>query len=202
MSQSQSFPLPSFIFPFFSASHSALLKHYLTEYNTVPTKRRHHAAPVGSRFTLFLLRRAFPFLFCFAFSLSCRPTRHAVSARIKDRVVSSYSAEPARLGPDYRPISPADRSALKSNILSLLAGASPSRTITVQLCEHAQDSSRITSLRNGLNCLTSPRPSSLAINILEVGEYPWLTGAVLSIKTRLHPKLESLNVQYGRELSR
>ena len=44
----------------------------------------------------------------------------------------SYSAEPARVGPDYKPILPADRTALKSNILPLLA-ASPSRVITVQL---------------------------------------------------------------------
>jgi importin-7 len=36
------------------------------------------------------------------------------------------------VGPDYKPILPADRSALKSNILPLLA-ASPSRSITVQL---------------------------------------------------------------------
>ncbi len=72
------------------------------------------------------------FFFSFAFSLSCSPTRQAVSVWIKNRVTSSYSAEPARVGPDHKPISPADRSALKSNILPLLAG-SPSRAITVQL---------------------------------------------------------------------
>ncbi len=64
--------------------------------------------------------------------LSCSPTRQAVSVWIKNRVASSYSAEPARMGPDYKPISPADRSALKSNILPLLA-ASPGTAITVQL---------------------------------------------------------------------
>lgn len=47
-------------------------------------------------------------------------------------MASSYGAEPARVGPDYKPISLADRTALKSNILPLLA-ASPSRVITVQL---------------------------------------------------------------------
>ena len=72
------------------------------------------------------------FSFSFAFSLSCRPTRQAISVWIKNRVASSYGAEPARVGPDHRPISPADRLALKSNILPLLAG-SPSRAITVQL---------------------------------------------------------------------
>jgi len=51
---------------------------------------------------------------------------------IKNRVASSYSVEPARAGPDHKPILPADRLALKSNILPLLA-ASPSRLITVQL---------------------------------------------------------------------
>jgi hypothetical protein len=70
--------------------------------------------------------------FSFAFSLSCSPTRQAVSVWIKNRVALSYSAEPARVGPDHKPISPADRSALKTNILPLLA-ASPSRSITVQL---------------------------------------------------------------------
>ena len=59
-------------------------------------------------------------------------TRQAISVWIKNRVASSYSIEPVRVGPDHRPISPADRSALKSNILPLLA-ASPSRVITVQL---------------------------------------------------------------------
>lgn len=59
-------------------------------------------------------------------------TRQAISVWIKNRVASSYGAEPARGGPDYKPISPADRAALKSNILPLLAG-SPSRLITVQL---------------------------------------------------------------------
>ncbi|KAH9991238.1 ARM repeat-containing protein [Russula vinacea] len=59
-------------------------------------------------------------------------TRQAVSVWIKNRVASSYGVEPARVGPDHRPITPADRSALKSNILPLLAG-SPSRVITVQL---------------------------------------------------------------------
>ena len=59
-------------------------------------------------------------------------TRQAISVWIKNRVASSYGAEPARVGPDYKPISPADRAALKSNILLLLAG-SPSRLITVQL---------------------------------------------------------------------
>ncbi len=70
--------------------------------------------------------------FVIAFSLSCSPTRQAVSVWIKNRVASSYGAEPARVGPDHKPILPADRSALKSNILPLLA-ASPSRAITVQL---------------------------------------------------------------------
>lgn len=51
---------------------------------------------------------------------------------MKNRVASSYSAELARVGPDHKPILLADRSALKSNILPLLA-ASPSRSITVQL---------------------------------------------------------------------
>jgi importin-7 len=74
----------------------------------------------------------FLLLFSFAFSHSCSPTRQAVSVWIKNRVASSYSAEPARVGPDYKPISPADRSALKSNILPLLA-ASPGTAITVQL---------------------------------------------------------------------
>ncbi|KAF8500772.1 armadillo-type protein [Russula emetica] len=60
------------------------------------------------------------------------PTRQAVSVWIKNRVASFYSAEPARVGPDHKPVSPADRLALKSNILPLLA-ASPSRAITVQL---------------------------------------------------------------------
>jgi hypothetical protein len=73
-----------------------------------------------------------PFSFCIGFSLSCSTTRQAVSVWIKNRVASSYSTEPARAGPDHKPISPADRSALKSNILPLLA-ASPSRAITVQL---------------------------------------------------------------------
>ncbi|KAH9168755.1 ARM repeat-containing protein [Lactarius sanguifluus] len=59
-------------------------------------------------------------------------TRQAISVWIKNRVASSYGAEPARGGPDYNPISPADRAALKTNILPLLAG-SPSRVITVQL---------------------------------------------------------------------
>ncbi|KAH9999685.1 armadillo-type protein [Russula compacta] len=59
-------------------------------------------------------------------------TRQAVSVWIKNRVASSYSASPARAGPDYKPISHADRTALKNNILPLLA-ASPSRVITVQL---------------------------------------------------------------------
>ncbi|KAI0286170.1 armadillo-type protein [Russula brevipes] len=59
-------------------------------------------------------------------------TRQAVSVWIKNRVASSYSTEPARAGPDYKPISPGDRTALKDNILPLLA-ASPSRVITVQL---------------------------------------------------------------------
>ncbi|KAH9980072.1 ARM repeat-containing protein [Lactifluus volemus] len=59
-------------------------------------------------------------------------TRQAISVWIKNRVASSYGAEPARVGPDYKPILPTDRSALKSNILPLLA-ASPSRAITVQL---------------------------------------------------------------------
>lgn len=73
-----------------------------------------------------------PFFFCIGFSLSCSPTRQAVSVWIKNRVASSYSTEPARAGPDHKPILPTDRSALKSNILPLLA-ASPSRAITVQL---------------------------------------------------------------------
>jgi hypothetical protein len=73
-----------------------------------------------------------PLFLCFAFSLPCSPTRQAVSVWIKNRVASFYNAEPARAGPDHKPISPADRSALKSNILPLLA-ASPSRSITVQL---------------------------------------------------------------------
>ncbi|KAH9969835.1 ARM repeat-containing protein [Russula dissimulans] len=59
-------------------------------------------------------------------------TRQAVSVWIKNRVASSYSVEPARAGPDHKPILPADRLALKRNILPLLA-ASPSRAITVQL---------------------------------------------------------------------
>lgn len=59
-------------------------------------------------------------------------TRQAVSVWVKNRVASSYGAEPARAGPNYKPILPADRAALKSNILPLLA-ASPSRVITVQL---------------------------------------------------------------------
>jgi hypothetical protein len=62
----------------------------------------------------------------------CSTTRQAVSVWIKNRVASSYSVEPSRVGPDHRPISAADRSALKSNILPLLA-TSPSRVITVQL---------------------------------------------------------------------
>ena len=78
------------------------------------------AAPCLFRFVLF------------TYSLSCSPTRQAVSVWIKNRVALSYSAEPARVGPDYKPISPADRSALKSNILPLLA-ASPGTAITVQL---------------------------------------------------------------------
>lgn len=69
--------------------------------------------------------------FSYIFPLSSA-TRQAISVWIKNRVASSYSIEPARVGPDHRPISPADRSALKSNILPLLA-ASPSRVITVQL---------------------------------------------------------------------
>ncbi|KAI0301095.1 armadillo-type protein [Multifurca ochricompacta] len=59
-------------------------------------------------------------------------TRQAVSVWIKNRVASSYGAEPARAGPDYKPISPADRVSLKNSILPLLA-TSPSRVITVQL---------------------------------------------------------------------
>jgi importin-7 len=55
-----------------------------------------------------------------------------VSVWVKNRVASSYGAEPSRIGPDFRPILPADRTAMKSNILPLLA-ASPSRVITVQL---------------------------------------------------------------------
>ena len=47
-------------------------------------------------------------------------------------MTSSYGADPTHIGPDHKPISPADRSALKSNILPLLA-ASPGKTITVQL---------------------------------------------------------------------
>ena len=47
-------------------------------------------------------------------------------------MTSSYGADPTHIGPDHKPISPADRSALKSNILPLLAG-SPGKTITVQL---------------------------------------------------------------------
>ena len=66
------------------------------------------------------------------FPSSRSATRQAISVWIKNRVASSYGAEPARTGPDYKPISPADRAALKSNILPLLAG-SPSRLITVQL---------------------------------------------------------------------
>ena len=78
-----------------------------------------------------LPHRAFcPFFFAFPSSRSA--TRQAISVWIKNRVASSYGAEPARGGPDYKPISPADRAALKSNILPLLAG-SPSRVITVQL---------------------------------------------------------------------
>ena len=68
----------------------------------------------------------------FFFPSSRSATRQAISVWIKNRVASSYGAEPARTGPDYKPISPADRAALKSNILPLLAG-SPSRLITVQL---------------------------------------------------------------------
>ena len=66
------------------------------------------------------------------FSSSRSATRQAISVWIKNRVASSYGAEPARGGPDYKAISPTDRAALKSNILPLLAG-SPSRVITVQL---------------------------------------------------------------------
>jgi hypothetical protein len=68
----------------------------------------------------------------FYFILSRSATRQAVSVWIKNRVASSYGTSPARAGPDYKPISHADRTALKSNILPLLA-ASPSRVITVQL---------------------------------------------------------------------
>ena len=58
--------------------------------------------------------------------------RQAVSVWVKNRVASSYTLEPAPPGPNYKPILPTDRAALKSNILPLLA-TSPSRVITVQL---------------------------------------------------------------------
>jgi hypothetical protein len=74
---------------------------------------------------------AMPFFYS-AFSLLCSPTGQAISVWIKNHVASSYSAEPVHVGPDHKPISPADHSSLKNNILPLLA-ASPSHMITVQL---------------------------------------------------------------------
>ena len=81
---------------------------------------------------LYFFNRACCFFYSSYIFTLCSATRQAVSVWIKNRVASSYGVEPARVGPDHRPITPADRSALKSNILPLLAG-SPSRVITVQL---------------------------------------------------------------------
>ena len=91
-----------------------------------------HPVPRISRLITYCAVPFFSFVFLLHFQLSCSATRQAVSVWIKNRVAMSYSAEPARAGPDHKPISPADRSALKSNILPLLA-ASPGTAITVQL---------------------------------------------------------------------
>jgi hypothetical protein len=104
----------------------------------------------------------------FAFTLSCSPTRQAVSVWIKNRVASSYSAEPARVGPDHKPISHADRSALKSNILPLLA-ASPSRAITVQLASTLKTLISNDFPERWPELLNSAKALLTSINIREVG---------------------------------
>lgn len=72
---------------------------------------------------------------CFTFA--CRATRQACSVYLKNRVHTSYVLPP-NPRPDHVPIAQSDRTALKTNILSLLA-ASPSRSITVQLAATLKD---------------------------------------------------------------
>ena len=84
--------------------------------------------------TLTPLLRVVPFIYFLFFNHFHQQsaTRQAVSVWVKNRVASAYSLEPTPPGPNYKPILPTDRAALKSNILPLLA-TSPSRVITVQL---------------------------------------------------------------------
>lgn len=64
-------------------------------------------------------------------------TRQACSVYLKNRVHTSYILPP-NPRPDHVPIAQSDRTALKANILPLLA-ASPSRSITVQLAATLKD---------------------------------------------------------------
>lgn len=59
-------------------------------------------------------------------------TRQAGVVYLKNRVYTSYFLDTSSSRPDQQPIPPADRLALKSSLLPLLA-SSPSRGITVQL---------------------------------------------------------------------
>ena len=117
--------------------------------------------------------RAFPFItfhfnFFYYIFVNKRSTRQAVSVWIKNRVASSYSADPARVGPDYKPISPADRSALKSNILPLLA-ASPGSAITVQLASALKTLISNDFPERWPELLDSAKALLTSINIREVG---------------------------------